>query len=215
MLRYTSNISQALVPDSRRLLAITPIALRRLSTATPNPPPSEAEQTLPPPPPKRPGFIRRMFSIQGRVDRVLSPFIADEGLRGSAARLTSYGIMAVLGTTVLSTAGVDTTPLLTGLGIGSVAAGLAVKDTAQSLVAAVGLQLKRPFVKGDTITLPKENITGRVHSVDMSYVYLEREERDPNTGHVRISTVLIPTSLVAISHLVVHNRTAADVMRGK
>eukprot|EP00124_Ichthyophonus_hoferi_P001812 Ihof_evm12s105 gene=Ihof_evmTU12s105 len=88
-----------------------------------------------------------LFSVKNKLNVILSPIIRDDWLRQSVVQMTSYGVYGIIGITALSTCGVDTTPLLTGLGLGGVATGFIVKDTVQSAVAALSLQLRCPFAK--------------------------------------------------------------------
>lgn len=75
---------------------------------------------------------------------------------------------------VLSRAGVDTTPLLTGAGILGVAVGLGTQHLVRDLVAGVILLLENQFNVGDELEIA--GVRGTVEDVTLRCVYL----RDPD-----------------------------------
>jgi small-conductance mechanosensitive channel len=80
-------------------------------------------------------------------------------LAGNVVRIGVFSIGALL---ALSNLGISITPLLTALGIGSLAVALALQPTLSNLFAGVHLTLARPIAVGDFIEL--EN--GRSGTVD-------------------------------------------------
>ncbi|MCM8556472.1 mechanosensitive ion channel family protein [Sphingomicrobium sediminis] len=65
--------------------------------------------------------------------------------------LVNVAVFAIAALIILSNLGVNVLPLITGLGIGGIAIGLAAQGIFEDLFAALSIVFDRPFRRGDTI----------------------------------------------------------------
>ena len=98
------------------------------------------------------------------------------------SRFASYVIVLVGATYALSTLGVRIGPLLGALGLGGLVVALALQSLAESVVASVLIQARRPYTIGSTVEIAGE--LGIVSDVDTRTTVLDtfdgREVRIPN-----------------------------------
>lgn len=174
-------------------------------------------------PPKKPGFFRRIFSrsqtskndtqdhatITQRFRRKLSvaptleklildsKITTDRDLAKLASKSLSVGIYAFLGISILGTLGVDTKPLVAGVGITGFTIGFALKEIATNFISGVMLMFQRPFEKGCTIKIHGGGggIEGIVESIDIRYVIL----RLSNGGSVMIPSAIVYSNPITVS----------------
>lgn len=88
----------------------------------------------------------------------------------------------------------DIWSLVTALGVGSLAIGLAAKDTLASMIAGFTIMVDRPFRQGDWITL-SDGTTGKVLDVGI------RSTKIRTLDH---SVLIIPNGSLAISNVINH-----------
>ncbi len=121
---------------------------------------------------------------RARLDVVVRKLLSD------SVRLTIITIGAI---TALGTIGVDVTALVAGLGLTSLALGLAFQDLVRNAISGVLILMYHPFHLGDTITVTGSE--GKVVNIDLRYTTLQAEG----------VTILIPNQSV-FSNVVVVNR---------
>jgi small conductance mechanosensitive channel len=119
-----------------------------------------------------------------RFDPVVRKLVAD------AVRIT---VLIVGMITALGTIDIDVSALVAGLGLASLALGLALRDIVSNAVSCVLILMYRPFRVGDSIKVSEHE--GRVVNIDLRYTTLQFESR----------TILIPNQNV-FSTVVVVNR---------
>ena len=122
-----------------------------------------------------------LFSLARPIESLLlrSKLITDQ----DAARLVSKTIalstysLAII--SLLGTLGLDTTPLLTGIGITGFTVGFAVKEVATNLLSGAMLVMGKVVRKGMWVRLlvaAMPGIEGRVESVDIRNVVMKTKE---------------------------------------
>ena len=99
---------------------------------------------------------RRALTVTHRVDPLVTAFLAS---------LARYGVLAVVGISVLQLFGIQTASLVAVLGATSLAIGLALQGTLSNLAAGVMLLLFRPFSVGDEVELAGK--AGKVRSLSL------------------------------------------------
>ena len=92
-------------------------------------------------------ILVRIFTLFGEVRGVQ---MASSGL---SRTLTQVVVMSVGGLTLLNYLGISVTPILTVLGVGGLAVGLALQDTLSNVFAGVHILIEEPFHVGDFIKL--------------------------------------------------------------
>eukprot|EP01012_Entosiphon_sulcatum_P025072 TRINITY_DN30338_c0_g1_i2.p1 TRINITY_DN30338_c0_g1~~TRINITY_DN30338_c0_g1_i2.p1 ORF type:complete len:210 (-),score=19.12 TRINITY_DN30338_c0_g1_i2:50-679(-) len=132
-----------------------------------NTPPEEGPA---PPPPKRQGFLARRLDILLEHTRL----VRDPSVRNFVSRIAATGVYCTVAFTALGTLGVDTTPLVAGLGISSVTLGFAAKDAGSNIVSGLMLSIDRPFKHGDKVQIGVGGnaVVGVVESFDLRYITL-------------------------------------------
>lgn len=140
---------------------------------------------------EEPALPARRLSLAAPIERMLlrSKLVKDIDLArfiGKAAAMTIYSF---LGVTVLGTAGVDTKPLIAGIGVTGFTVGFALKEIAANLLAGILLMFSRPFHKGQYLRVlgGGSQLEGEVESIDSRYVLLKTREK---------GLIMIPSALV-------------------
>ena len=127
--------------------------------------------------------------------------IPDDAVRDITSRLSATTTWGVLIAVALGTAGVDTSPLLTGLGVGGAALGFAAKDIGANFMAGVLLAFNgnRNFGHGQRLRvgLGANSAEGIVTGWDLRHLTLLNDKGE---------RVLIPNSMVFSSVITVENR---------
>lgn len=123
--------------------------------------------------------------LRGRIERSLAR--RSFGRNGAllVGRLFSLGILVVTLLAILGSFGAEWTGLLTVLGAGTVAVGLAIQDVLRNFVAGIFLLLERPFRVGDSIRV--RDVEGEVQGIDIRTTLVK-----PADG----SSVMIPNAVV-------------------
>ena len=102
--------------------------------------------------------------------------------------------------TALGTIGVDTAPLLTGIGITGFTIGFALKEVATNFLSGVMLVFGKPFRKGQwlkVLTASTTQLEGEVQSIDARYVLLRTKDK----SLVMIPSVVVYTNPILVSNL--------------
>lgn len=123
--------------------------------------------------------------------RSLKEIIAAETQRTVAVNALTVGTKAAVAFVALGTLGVDTTPIVAGVGMVGAAAGFALKDVGSNLISGVIIATSGTFHTGDELVIGTTK--GKVMAMDLKYLYLETPEGD---------LVHVPNS-VAVSSTVV------------
>ncbi len=114
---------------------------------------------------------------------------------GNAVAVSVYGMAGAM---LLGTVGVDTSPVVAGLGVTGVTAGFAVKEIATNALAGAMLVVSKPFVKGQFIQAVGHNIgviQGEVMSIEIRYVVLKTTQ-----GILKVpSNILYSNAVLIIS----------------
>ena len=111
-------------------------------------------------------FMYLLWLVISRLVRsVLTRFEVDETLRAFVQTLLRTIVGAVAAISALSELGIDTTSLLTSLGIAGLTIGFAAKDTLSNLISGLFIFWDRPFVLGDLIEINGQY--GRVDQITL------------------------------------------------
>lgn len=87
------------------------------------------------------------------------------------ARVTMWSVIALL---VLDNLGVNISTLVTGLGIGGIAIGLALQNILGDLFASLSIVLDKPFTVGDVITI--DDLSGTVEHIGVKTTRLRARD---------------------------------------
>lgn len=120
----------------------------------------------------------------------------DEDIARFASKSAAIAIYTLGGFSLLGTLGVDTKPLVAGLGVGGFTVGFALRDVATNFVSGVLLVLQRPFEKGNMLRVHAGStvLEGEVQSIELRYIVLRPKDQ---------STIMIPASIVYANPVVV------------
>lgn len=121
---------------------------------------------------------------------------ADAGVVLLLSRVYYYGVLVLGSITALSTAKLDVSALVTGLGLTGFALGFALKDVLSNLLAGIMLLLYRPFNIGDHILMG--TYEGTIETIRMRDTVLRSYDN---------RLVIIPNTKL-ITEVVVNNRMA-------
>ena len=130
---------------------------------------------------------RVMLRVTGRTKRL------DPVVRELLADLVRVTILSMGLITALGTVGIDVSALVAGLGLASLALGLALRDMISNAVSCILILMYRPFRLGDSIKVSDQE--GKVVKIDLRYTTLRADGK----------TILIPNQNV-FSQVVIVNR---------
>ncbi|CAF3923204.1 unnamed protein product [Adineta steineri] len=156
--------------------------------------------TLPPPPPPATTMqrIKRFLSLSPSIERFLlrSHIIEDEDLARLMSKTAAIAIYAMISVSTLGTLGVDTKPLLAGIGITGFTIGFALKEVATNFISGIFLVINKPFVRGCRIKIHGSGggIEGLVHLIDVRYVHLKTKDR----GMVMVPSAIVYTNAFTV-----------------
>ena len=125
--------------------------------------------------------------LAGLLERRVLPLGQGVGVTTLGRKFVWWVVLAVGGTMTLSGLGVEITPLLTALGIGSLALGLALQPTLSNIFAGANLSMARRIRVGDFVRL-EGGQEGRI--VDIGW-------RATEIHSIADSTVLVPNAKLA------------------
>ena len=139
------------------------------------------------------------FALTPKIKRIIlgTKITDDEDMANLIAKSAAVGAWGIAGATVLGTAGVDTTPLIAGIGVTGFTAGFALKEIATNFLSGILLVFDKPFEKGQSlkVLIASNNMPeGIVQSIDMRYVILKDDK-----GKI----LMIPSALVYSSPLLI------------
>jgi small conductance mechanosensitive channel len=132
-----------------------------------------------------------------RVDQTLGKFVG---------KLTFYGIMILVGLTVLQTAKVDVTGFAAIIAAAGFAIGLAFQGTLSNFASGILLLVFRPFKVGDMINAA--GVMGKVNEVDLFTTTLDTPDN---------RRLIVPNSSIAgttIENITFHKHRRVDVPVG-
>lgn len=128
-----------------------------------------------------------------------SKLTADPDLGRFLAKSAAFSVYGLASMTALGTFGIDTAPLLTGIGITGFTIGFALKEIATNFLSGVMLVFGKPFKKGQYLkvltTSNQQQLEGEVQSIDARYVLLRTKDR----GVVMIPSVVVYTNPILVS----------------
>ena len=133
--------------------------------------------------------------------KALSNLIQDPDILRIVSKVISSVIWSYLVLSILGTFGIDTKPLLSLFGVGSLTIGFTIKDFLSDICAGLILLFIRPFQRGDIITIG--NLKGRVLSIDTRYVKLFDEKE--------MVEILLPVAVVYKSDIKIQRKTIPHV----
>lgn len=140
------------------------------------------------------------FSISRPVEKMIltSRITKDIDLAKFLGKAVAISIYSLAGITILGTLGVDTKPLLAGVGVTGFTIGFALKEIATNFLSGVMLVLNKPFQKGQYLRVlgptTGQNLEGIVESIDARYVLLKNKDR----GTIMVPSVIVYTNPIAV-----------------
>ncbi|CAF3340294.1 unnamed protein product [Rotaria sp. Silwood1] len=119
--------------------------------------------------------VKRFLALAPKIEHFFlrSHIIEDEDLARLLSKTATVTIYAFIGITTLGTLGVDTKPLLAGIGITGFTIGFALKEVATNFIAGIFLVINKPFVRGCRIKIHGSGggIEGGIVMVPSAIVY--------------------------------------------
>lgn len=112
---------------------------------------------------------------------------------GKTAAITIYSFAGV---TILGTLGVDTKPIIAGIGVTGFTVGFALKEIAANFLSGILLMFGRPFQKGQYLKVlgGGTNLEGEVASIDSRYVLLKTKDN----GMIMIPSVVVYSNPILV-----------------
>jgi small-conductance mechanosensitive channel len=169
------------------------------------------------------GFVRKTIELRSATSNVLA---TSGGVLRSAARILIYIIGGLM---LLSVAEIPIAPLLTSLGIGSLAIGLALQKTLEDFIAGLLIAADQPIRVGDFIEVVDGSVSGTVLSIGWRTTRMRTREDTyvvvPN-GRLAQATVInrsmpsadlcftVPVGIAYSSDLDAASRATVEVARG-
>lgn len=158
------------------------------------------------PPKSALGFV---FSLSRPIEAMIlrSRITGDSDLARLLAKTASATVYTFGGITLLGTIGVDTKPLIAGIGVTGFAAGFALKEIATNFLCGLLLVFNKPFRKGQYLKIVSAggNIEGTVEAIDARYVLL-RTARDAAGSS---ALLMVPSVVVYNGSLLVSDKAPA------
>ncbi len=141
-------------------------------------------------------WLRKLLELYG-THQDINPDIVE-----TLAKIAKIGLWTVGGTTALGQFGIDVTPLITSLGITSLALGLAMKEVCSNAVAGLQILIYKPFRRYDRIQV--QSFKGRVLEVNLRYTVLEQ---DGTTERVLLPNTLLLSNTLLVTAMEHQPRT--------
>lgn len=138
-------------------------------------------------------LVRPIYSFM-----LKSKMTADPDLARFLAKSAAVSIYSLAAVTALGTIGIDTAPILTGIGITGFTVGFALKEIATNFLSGVMLVFGKPFRKGQWLKVlgTTSQLEGEVQSIDARYVLLRTKEK----ALVMIPSVVVYTNPILVSN---------------
>jgi small conductance mechanosensitive channel len=119
------------------------------------------------------------------------------------ADAVKWSVLAIGLITGLGTIGIDVSALVAGLGLTSLALGIALKDVVSNSIAGIMILIYKPFGRQDHVAVT--GLEGTVVQIDLRFTTLEMEDR----------RILIPNSNLLTNSIVVYRRGASTPISGE
>lgn len=151
---------------------------------------------------KTPSRLSRLFTLSRPIESLIlrSRLTHDLDLARFLAKAGSISIYSIFGVTVLGTLGVDTNPIIAGIGVTGFTVGFALKEIATNFLSGVLLVFNKPFRKGQYLkvmgTAAGLHMEGVVESIDARYVLLRKD-----TGLLMIPSVMVYTNPILVTDI--------------
>jgi small-conductance mechanosensitive channel len=129
-----------------------------------------SSKTKPPPIPQTTmQRVKRFLALSPLIERFFlgAHIIQDEDLARLISKTAAITIYAFIAVTTLGTFGIDTKPLLAGIGITGFTIGFALKEVATNFISGVFLVINKPFVRGCRI-----KIHGSGGGIEGKFIYI-------------------------------------------
>jgi len=171
------------------------LGLRLLST---NSQESNKDDSWHLPPPKRLSLARPIEQMILRSK--ITKDIDTARFIGKTVAITAYSFAGV---TLLGTFGVDTKPIIAGIGVTGFTVGFALKEIAANFLSGILLMFNRPFQKGQYLKVlgGGSNLEGEVESIDSRYVLLKSKDK---------AMIMIPSVVVYSNPILVMPKAPSD-----
>jgi len=140
------------------------------------------------------------FSVSRGIEKMIltSKITKDIDLARFLGKAAAISIYSLAGITVLGTLGVDTNPLLAGVGVTGFTIGFALKEIATNFLSGVMLVFNKPFQKGQYLRVlgptSGQSLEGIVESIDARYVLLKNKDK----GIIMVPSVVVYTNPIAV-----------------
>lgn len=142
---------------------------------------------------------KHKYSLANPIYRLVlkSGLTTDHDLARLIARSAAFSVYGVAIVTALGTIGIDTAPILTGVGVTGFTVGFALKEVATNFFSGVMLVISKPFRKGQWLKVltDKQQLEGEVQSIDARYVLLKTKDN----GTVMIPSVVVYSNPILVS----------------
>jgi len=168
----------------------------RALSSTPDKPSNEEES-------RQLSSFKGVFAIAKPLEDMImrSRLTRDIDLARFLAKAASISIYTVAGVTVLGTLGLDTKPIIAGIGVTGFTIGFALKEIATNFLSGVLLVFNKPFQKGQYLkvmgSVAGANLEGEVESIDARYVLLRTKEK----GLLMVPSVVVYTNPILVQSL--------------
>jgi MscS family membrane protein len=103
----------------------------------------------------------------------------DGGFVYVAGKILSIGIVVISLMIVLQIWGLNIAPLIAFGGIGAAAIGFAAKDVIANFCSGIMVHIHRPFMVGDSIHLPDQNLEGNIEEIGWSLTTVRDKGKRP------------------------------------
>jgi small conductance mechanosensitive channel len=148
---------------------------------------------------QEPRMQASLFSLARPIESILlrSRLITDQDAARLVAKTIALSTYSLALISLLGTFGLDTSPLLTGIGITGFTVGFAVKEVATNLLSGAMLVMGKVVKKGMWVRLlvaAMPGIEGKVESVDVRNVVLKTKEG---------SRIVVPSVILFTNPLII------------
>ncbi|MCP9819217.1 mechanosensitive ion channel [Synechococcus sp. Cruz-9H2] len=108
-------------------------------------------------------------------------------------KLLTVLVMVIISLELLRLLGTPTALLATAGGFGAAALGFGARTIVENGLSGISLYINRPFVVGDFIRIPAEDVNGTVQTISWFYTELRDPERQP---------IFIPNSIFTVKPII-------------
>ena len=131
----------------------------------------------------------------------------DAGFMQAIGKIASVVIIVITLMIILQVWGLDVGPLIAFGGIGAAAIGFAGKDVIANFCGGIMLHINRPFMVGDFIHLPSQQVEGHVEEIGWSLTRVRDKEKRP----VYLPNAIFSSVLVVNASRMTHRRIEEKV----